>query len=166
MTCLHAQMASKHGWQKIKSNSTTTKQKLFFPSFLHRSPLPFPSLTQLLLVVTTSLSLIPLGTFDSFLTQNCPWRNMSWRSVKLLISSSKVLVQSANFSLKMQPKPLLPPTSSRGLKLSPHGLTQFCHLTSPESSKHCCMTHSHGTSSSPLYTSPEKAALASHFRAH
>ena len=35
----------------------------------------------------------------------------------------------------------------------------------PESSKLCCKTHPHGTSSS-LYISPEKGALASHFRAH
>ena len=36
------------------------------------------------------------------------------------------------------------------------------------SSKMCMfpLTHSHGTSSSPLDTSPGKAALASHFRAH
>ena len=40
------------------------------------------------------------------------------------------------------------------------------YVTSPESSKLCCKTHSHGTSSSPLDTSPGKAALASHFRAH
>ena len=39
---------------------------------LHRNPPPFPSLTRLLSVVTTSLPLILLGTLESFLTQNCP----------------------------------------------------------------------------------------------
>ena len=34
---------------------------------------------------------------------------------KHVVSSSNVFVQSADFSLKMQPKLLLPPTSSRGL---------------------------------------------------
>ena len=47
--------------------------------------------------------------------QICPWRNASGRSVRPLISSSDVLVQSSDFSLKMQPKLLLPPTSSHGL---------------------------------------------------
>ena len=35
-----------------------------------------------------------------------------------------------------------------------------------KSLKLCCKTHPHGTSSSPLYTSPAKAVLASHFRVH
>ena len=40
------------------------------------------------------------------------------------------------------------------------------HSTSPKSLKLCCRTHPHGTSSSLLYTSSAKAAMASHFGAH
>ena len=96
---------------------TTAKQKLFFffSFFLHRSPPPFPSLTRLLSVVTKSLSLILLETLDSFLIQNCLRRNTSKRSVRPLISSSSLLVRSADFSLKMQPKHVLLPASSHGL---------------------------------------------------
>ena len=54
---------------KLKDDKT---EALFSASFLHRSAPPFPSLTRLLSVVITSLSLILLGTLDSFLTQNCP----------------------------------------------------------------------------------------------
>ena len=98
----------------------------------------------------------------------CTGKGTSLRSVRLLISSSSVLVQSADFSQKMQPKLLLPPVSSLAwlLQLSPHKHTQFCHPTCPESSKLCCKTHPHGTLSSPLYTSPAKAALATPVRAH
>ena len=38
---------------------------------------PFPSLTQLLLALTASPSLILPRTLDSFLTQNCLWRSTS-----------------------------------------------------------------------------------------
>ena len=63
----------KHGWPKISLNLTTTKQKLFSFTFrlLWNLP-PFPSLTQLLLALTTSPSLILPGTLESFLTQACP----------------------------------------------------------------------------------------------
>ena len=81
--------------KKINSNSTTTKQKLFFfPSFLLRSLPPYSSLTRLFSVVTTSLSPILLGTLDSFTTQNCSWKNMSWRSVKpLFILESELFMK-------------------------------------------------------------------------
>ena len=64
---------------KISSNWTTTKQKLFsFPFRLPWNLLPFPSLVQLLLALTTSPSLIMPGTLVSFLTQNCPWSMSHW----------------------------------------------------------------------------------------
>ena len=67
-----------HGWRKIISNWTTTKQKLFsFPFCLPWNLLPFLSLTRLLLALPASPSLILPGTLDSFLTQNCPWRSTS-----------------------------------------------------------------------------------------
>ena len=66
----------KHGWPKISSNWTTTKQKLFsFPFRLPWNLLPFPS--RVLLALTTSPSLILPGTLESFLTQTCPWRSTS-----------------------------------------------------------------------------------------
>ena len=50
---------------KISSNWTTTKEKLFsFPYHLPWNLLPFPSLTRLLLALTTSPSLILPGTLD------------------------------------------------------------------------------------------------------
>ena len=71
-----------------------------------------PSLIQSVLAFTTSSSLILPGTLDSFLTQKCPRRSTS---AKLLILSLNVLVQSAGFSLKMQPRLWLLPISSHGL---------------------------------------------------
>ena len=62
----------------ISSNLMTTKQKLF--SFHFHLPWdlpPFPSLTWLLLALTTSPSLILPGSLESFLTQTCPWRSTS-----------------------------------------------------------------------------------------
>ena len=56
---------------QLKLNNDKT-EALLFPSFLYQSLALFPSLTQLLYAVTTSLSLILLGTLDSFLTQNSP----------------------------------------------------------------------------------------------
>ena len=105
-------MTLKHGWQKLKLNDDKTA--LLPPFFLYLSLPPFPYLSRLLSVVTTSLSFILLGTLGSFLTQNYSRRNTSERSVKPLISSSNVLVQSADFSLKMRLKFLLQ-SSSNGL---------------------------------------------------
>ena len=131
----------------------TTKQKLSsFPFHLPWNLLPVPSLTRLLLALTTSPSLILPGTLDSFLTQACPWRSTSEKSVKLLITSLNALVQSAGFSRKTQPGLLLLPISSRGfycnclLKGTPN-------LTSPENSKLCCKTSSLGTPPPTLNTS-------------
>ena len=56
---------------QLKLNDDKT-EALLFPFGLPRNLLPFPSLTRLLLALTTSPSLILPGTLDSFLTQNCP----------------------------------------------------------------------------------------------
>ena len=63
---------------QLKLNDNKTEALLFpFPFRLPWSYPPFPSLTQLLLALTTSPSLILPGTLESFLTQNCPWRSTS-----------------------------------------------------------------------------------------
>ena len=102
---------------QLKLNDGKPEALLFF-SFPFRFPwnlLPFPSLIRLLLALTTSPSLILPGTLDSFLTQNCPRKSTSWKSAKLLISSFNVLVQSAGFSPKTQPRLLLLPICFLGL---------------------------------------------------
>ena len=56
---------------QLKLNDDKTEAPLFpFSSSL--KPSNVPSLTRLLLALTTSPSLILPGTLDSFLTQNCP----------------------------------------------------------------------------------------------
>ena len=55
----------KHGWPKISSDLTTTKQKVFsFPFPLPWNLPPFPCLTRLLLALRTFPSLILPGTLD------------------------------------------------------------------------------------------------------
>ena len=55
---------------QLKLNDDKT-EALLFPFSSSLKPLPVPSLTRLLLALTTALSLILPGTLDSFLTQNC-----------------------------------------------------------------------------------------------
>ena len=70
-------MTLKHGWPKINSNLTMTKQKLFsFPFRLPWNLQLFSSLTRLLSALATSPSLILPGTLDSFSTQTCPQRRI------------------------------------------------------------------------------------------
>ena len=61
---------------RLKLNDDKT-EALLFPLCFPWNLLPFPSLTLLLLALTTSPSVILPGTLDSFLTQNCPWRSTS-----------------------------------------------------------------------------------------
>ena len=159
-------MTLKHGWQKLKLNDDKTA--LLPPFFLYLSLPPFPYLSRLLSVVTTSLSFILLGTLGSFLTQNYSRRNTSERSVKPLISSSNVLVQSADFSLKMQPKLLLPPTSSHGFitvtvfSWAHPILSSNLQKVQNFAARLILMAPRHHQST-PLL---KKAALAFHFREH
>ena len=127
-----------------------------------------PSLIWSLLAFTTSPSLILPGTLDSFLTQKCPWRSTS---AKLLTSSLNVLVQSAGFSLKMQPRLRLVTSSILSrldycnclLMGTPNSVIQPLQKLN---SKLCFKTRSLGTPSPPLNTSPGKTALVSHFRTY
>ena len=80
--------------KSTQTHRRENRSSSFFSSFLHRSLPPFPFLTRLFSVVTASLSPILLGTLDSFTTQNCSWKNMSWRSVKpLFILDSELFMK-------------------------------------------------------------------------
>ena len=144
-----------HGWPKISSNWTTTKQKLFsFPFRLPWNPastVSLPDWFDSYSWLSHPPSLILPGTLDQFipsLTQNCPRRSMS------VIKSC----QTANFELKCissirrfftkdaaKTRYFLYPLTVHDYCNRLLMGTSNCHPTSPENSKLCCKTRSLGT---------------------
>ena len=158
-------MTLMHGWQKINLNSTTTKtETLLFPFFSSSKP--------------AAISLpdsITLGC------HNIPFSD-SARNLGFILDSELStkkhaikICQTAYFELKRisSIRRFLTEDTTQ-TRVTPYILSRLdycnCLLMGARNSViqplHKVQNFAHGTSSSPLYTPPEKAALASHFRAH
>ena len=99
----HTQMTLDHGWLKINSSSTTTKQLFSLLSPLPSSLLTFLSQIRLLLALTIFLSLILLGILDLFQRVKTFHEETYNKTTKLLILSWNGSVPFADLSLKINP---------------------------------------------------------------
>ena len=70
--CMHRQHKNMDDGKSAQTEQRQNRISSLSLFVFLESYLPFPSLTRLLLALTTSPSLILPGTLDSFLTQNCP----------------------------------------------------------------------------------------------